>query len=95
MISEGKTTVISCSLGRDRTGFVISLILLAIGVPVELVERDFLASQMGLTKKEFGRVLDYIESKGGIQELMNEYDVAPETLEKIRRWLIIYDRARL
>lgn len=89
LISEGKTTVITCSLGRDRTGFVISLILLAIGVPIELVEKDFLASHMGITKKEFRRILDYIESKGGIQELMYEYEVTPETIEKIRDWLII------
>ncbi len=76
-------------MGRDRTGFVISLILLSVGVPIDLVETDFLASQMGITKEEFRKIIHFIESKGGINALLEEYEVTPEILRKVRDWLIM------
>lgn len=89
LLAEEVTTVISCQMGRDRTGFVISLILLSVGVPIDLVETDFLASQMGITKEEFRKIIHFIESKGGINALLEEYEVTPEILRKVRDWLIM------
>ena len=75
LLSEGKNTVIACQMGRDRTGLVISIILFSIGIPTDFVEKDFLASQMGITKSDFRKILNFIESRGGIQVLLDEYEI--------------------
>ena len=75
-------------MGRDRTGLVISIILFSIGIPTDFVEKDFLASQMGITKSDFRKILNFIESRGGIQVLLDEYEITAELIEKVSKWLI-------
>jgi protein-tyrosine phosphatase len=41
---DGTPTVIGCAAGKDRTGVAIALILSAVGVPRELVVRDYALS---------------------------------------------------
>jgi protein-tyrosine phosphatase len=36
--------VVHCSAGKDRTGWAIALVLLALGVPEQLVVDDYLRS---------------------------------------------------
>jgi predicted nucleotidyltransferase len=88
LLSERKNTVIACQMGRDRTGWIISIVLLSIGVPIALVEKDFLASQMGITRGDFRKILNFVESKGGLQGLLDEYEVTAELIENVSQWLI-------
>jgi len=86
-LSDGIPTVIHCHVGRDRTGVVIALIELAVGIPVELVKKDFLSSQMGLREQEFQEIIDAINTKGGIENVLTTLGVTTDEIIKIREWL--------
>lgn len=40
--------LVHCTQGKDRTGLIVTLILLALGVPTDAVTHDYLLSQQGL-----------------------------------------------
>lgn len=41
----GAPMLVHCSAGKDRTGFVIAMLLHTLGVPEDLIRRDYLASR--------------------------------------------------
>jgi len=44
MIGCGEPVLIHCTAGKDRTGFAIAILLAALGVPMEEIMADYLAS---------------------------------------------------
>lgn len=44
IMNQGRTFLFHCSAGKDRTGVAAMLILLAFGVPYDVIERDYLLS---------------------------------------------------
>lgn len=45
LLADGAPLLVHCSAGKDRTGFVVAMLLHALEVPVELVRADYLASR--------------------------------------------------
>ena len=45
LLAGGAPLLVHCSAGKDRTGFVIAMLLHALEVPEELVRQDYLASR--------------------------------------------------
>jgi len=45
LLAGGAPLLVHCSAGKDRTGFVIAMLLHALEVPDELIRRDYLASR--------------------------------------------------
>jgi len=45
LLSGGAPLLVHCSAGKDRTGFVIAMLLHALDVPEELIRADYLASR--------------------------------------------------
>lgn len=45
LADEDGPVLIHCAAGKDRTGFVVASLLLALGISAEHVERDYLASE--------------------------------------------------
>ena len=86
-LSDGIPTVIHCHVGRDRTGVVLALIELAVGIPVEYVKKEFLSSQMGLKEQEFQEIIDAINTNGGIENVLITLGVANDKISKVREWL--------
>jgi len=45
LLSGGAPMLVHCSAGKDRTGFVVAMLLHALEVPEELIREDYLASR--------------------------------------------------
>ena len=45
LLSGGAPMLIHCTAGKDRTGFAVAMLLHALGVPQDEIERDYLASR--------------------------------------------------
>lgn len=45
LLADGAPLLVHCSAGKDRTGFVIAMLLYALDVPGELIRADYLASR--------------------------------------------------
>ncbi len=45
LLDGGAPMLVHCSAGKDRTGFVIAMLLHALGVPEPLIREDYLASR--------------------------------------------------
>ncbi|KAI2608366.1 tyrosine/serine protein phosphatase [Hypoxylon fragiforme] len=54
-------TLVHCTHGKDRTGIIIALILLALGVPTSAIAYDYQLSQAGLDAERPLRVREYRE----------------------------------
>ncbi|KAL2760581.1 hypothetical protein ACRALDRAFT_2024533 [Sodiomyces alcalophilus JCM 7366] len=55
---DGLPTLIHCTHGKDRTGLVIALILMILGVPVSAIEHDYALSDEGLVQDKEQRLED-------------------------------------
>jgi protein-tyrosine phosphatase len=76
-----------CTLGRDRTGVVAALVLLALGATRRGIRQDYLLSSQtgGISPEPIEAMLDEIEIRGGIQVYLSSVGVSPELLEPLRR----------
>jgi protein-tyrosine phosphatase len=45
VLEGGAPLLVHCSAGKDRTGFVVAMLLHALGVPEPLIREDYLASR--------------------------------------------------
>lgn len=84
----GRPALLHCSTGKDRTGWAVAALLWLLGVPDELVLRDYLASQQRL-KPFLGPVLARWEKRGGDPRLLEPIlAVRREYLEAARREMV-------
>ncbi len=76
-----------CTYGRDRTGVVIALWLLALGASRETVMQDYLRSgaSVGAYPDSLAAVLDEIESLGGAEAVLRDAGITTEELAAMRR----------
>lgn len=73
--------VIHCTTGKDRTGWILAVLLLMLGVPYETVLDDYLASNPELEpmRREF---YDQFADRGGDPELLKPFmEARPAYLE--------------
>jgi hypothetical protein len=83
---------IHCEIGRDRTNFLVALILLALGAEREAVVEEFeLSAAAGVAVKTecIEAVLDEIERRGGIDAVLKAFGVAPSEIDVMRAQLIV------
>lgn len=45
LLDDGAPLLVHCSAGKDRTGFVVAMLLHALDVPADLIRADYLASR--------------------------------------------------
>ena len=66
LAQEEARFLVHCAAGKDRTGFAAAMVLLALGVPRELVMRDYM-----LTGRFFNpdREMDRLKHKYGMQQI--------------------------
>jgi protein-tyrosine phosphatase len=69
LLDGGAPMLVHCSAGKDRTGFVIAMLLTALDVPDDLIRADYLASRAWP-----GAALH----RGSLQRLLGRYVPADE-----------------
>jgi len=79
-----------CTYGRDRTGVIGALLLLALGASRETVMREYLLSEpnVGAYPESLGAVLDEIEQRGGAETVLFEAGITAAELDVIRQSLV-------
>jgi protein-tyrosine phosphatase len=75
-----------CTFGRDRTGVLGALLLLALGATPEDVMADYMLSQssVGAYPESLQAVLDDIAARGGVEAVLNAAGVGSDELEALR-----------
>ncbi len=79
--------VLHCVIGRDRAGLTLALVLLGLGVPTAVVERDFVENQdtAGSTSAEWmSGVFARIDAAGGIDAYLAAHGVTADELAALR-----------
>lgn len=51
----GQPLLVHCAAGKDRTGFMVAMVLAALGVPRDVVMEDYLLTNQRVTPRDTGR----------------------------------------
>lgn len=75
-----------CTWGRDRTGVVSAVVLLAVGASRDAILREYLLSQplVGAYPDSLVAVFDEIDRQGGIEAYLGNMGVTPDQLATLR-----------
>jgi protein tyrosine/serine phosphatase len=58
---DGAASIVHCSQGKDRTGLVVALVLMALGVPLAAVDHDYRLSDGALDAERESRLCELHE----------------------------------
>ena len=89
--TESYPVYMHCEIGRDRTNFIVALILLALGADKETVLEEFeLSEDAGVAVKPecIEAVVDEIERRGGIESVLQTFGVSDSAIEVLQEQLI-------
>ncbi|KAI0397273.1 protein-tyrosine phosphatase-like protein [Xylariaceae sp. FL0594] len=75
--------LVHCTQGKDRTGIIVALALLALRVPLDAVAHDYLLSQQGLQPERKERLVEIVEI--GLTPAWA--DCSPDMIERLRSHL--------
>lgn len=75
-----------CTYGRDRTGVIGALLLLALGASRETVMTEYLLSKpfVGAYPDALDAVLDEVESRGGVERVLQDAGITEAELATLR-----------
>ncbi|HKU39123.1 MAG TPA: tyrosine-protein phosphatase [Polyangiales bacterium] len=80
-----------CTYGRDRTGVLAALILLALGASPDVILEEYSLSSasVGATPNSLRAVLDEVERRGGIEAHLGAIGVSAQALEVLRARVVV------
>lgn len=87
LLSAEDGVVIHCFAGKDRTGFIISLLSLLVGSPRGEVFMDYLASEYDVETGYLDICLQEVELEGGITPYLQSCDLTLGQIEALREKL--------
>ncbi|MFX0010897.1 MAG: tyrosine-protein phosphatase, partial [Candidatus Hermodarchaeota archaeon] len=87
-IEDNYPIVMHCYAGKDRTGIIVALIHLLLGMPRDLIIRDYLTSGINSKREFIETVFNYIDSVGGIRKYLKNQNVTQKTQDCVLRNLI-------
>jgi hypothetical protein len=75
-----------CTWGRDRTGVVAALLLLALGASRQDVMHEYMLSEssVGAYPNSLNAVLDEIETRGGAEAVLSKIGISADELAALR-----------
>jgi hypothetical protein len=79
-----------CTYGRDRTGILATVVLLALGASPDAIMREYLLSLpiVGAYPDSLSAVLDELAAMGGIEHYLSRAGLTPEQVATMRSRLI-------
>lgn len=63
IIAEGRSTLVHCTVGKDRTGVTVALALSAVGADREAVIADYALTESQLPAQRSQRIADYLRTQ--------------------------------
>jgi len=85
ILAEAEDAVlIHCVSGKDRTGTVVSLFHLLMGISQEEIYVDYLASETDTHEDKINIVLKYVEQSGGIEKYLFDCGVSTATINLLK-----------
>ena len=91
LLSEKIPTIIHCYVGIDRTGVIIALIELLLGLSEKEVRRDYEVSYMTFNRSQFDAFLGKIRELGGIEKALELLGTRKQDIIEVKNWLIRND----
>jgi predicted nucleotidyltransferase len=88
ILREENAIAIHCFAGKDRTGVFISMLHLLSGADLEIVYRDYLATEMDTNKKYLDVALDVIKQKNGIENYLLSCGLSNEQIKELKTKLL-------
>ena len=82
------SVAIHCFAGKDRTGIFISMLHLLAETPTEIINADYLASEVDVKLHRLNLVLDIIEQHGGIQPYLLSCGLTVNQISDLRQKLL-------
>lgn len=79
--------VIHCFAGKDRTGILIAMLHLLLGVADSALLHDYLASEVDVKESRLRIVLNLIDKAGGIESYLQSCGLAAEELQALKNKL--------
>ena len=85
-----------CTWGRDRTGVLAAVILLALGATHEDIMREYMFSSesVGAYPSSLQATLDEIERRGGVSTYLDSLGMTPEQRATLRAHAVTFEAAR-
>ncbi|MFX0067436.1 MAG: tyrosine-protein phosphatase [Candidatus Hermodarchaeota archaeon] len=68
--------VMHCYAGKDRTGIVVALIHLILGIPRDLIIQDYITSGINSKQEFIETLLSYVDSVGGVREYLKNQNIS-------------------
>ncbi|MCU0445140.1 MAG: tyrosine-protein phosphatase [Arcicella sp.] len=85
---QGGSVAIHCFAGKDRTGIFISMLHLLAETPIEIINTDYLASEVDVKLQRLNLVLNIIEEKGGIEPYLIGCGLSENQITKLKSKLL-------
>lgn len=81
--AQGKPVVFHCAVGKDRTGYAAALLLRLLGVPMDTIITDYMASQQPVARAKQQRIEEVRKARGeeSARVLTQLYSVKPQWLQ--------------
>jgi len=85
---QNGSVAIHCFAGKDRTGIFISLLHLLAETPIEIINADYLASEVDVKIHRLNLVLDIINGKGGIEPYLLSCGLSENQIFQLKQKLL-------
>ncbi len=85
LASTKNATLVHCVAGKDRTGIIVSLLQLLVGISQEDIYIDYLASEANTHKDKINIVFKCVEQAGGIDKYLMSCGISTATIDLLKK----------